>query len=157
MARSKKGKNLIYVLLGLVGLLAFFVLFVPTLTISASTPVWLENTITYATSFRDAFNVSGMVYMVILLGVLIAYLLLKYSKTRQNKDALKVVLAVVIAFAVYLLFTPALAAAFSDQVWLVDFSKLATDITEFIDTNNGFLTIIAGLGALTFFIVKKSK
>lgn len=157
MSRSKRNKNLVYLLMGVVGLLALFVLWVPTLTVSASTPAWLENTINYATSFRDAFNVSGMVYMVILLGVLIAWLFYKYSKTRQNKDTLKLVLGAVIAFAVYLLFTPALAAAFSDQQWLVDFSKFAVDVTDFIDANNGFLTIIGGLGALTFFIVKKAK
>jgi len=157
MAKSKRNKSLVYILMGVVGLLAVFVLWVPTLTVSASTPEWLESTIGYATDFRDAFNVSGIVYLVILLGVLIAWLFYKYSKTRQNKDTLKFVLAAVIAFAVYLLFTPALAATFSDQQWLADFSVLAVDITEFIEVNNGFLTIIGGLGALSFFIIKKTK
>lgn len=157
MAKSRGNKNLVYILLGVIGLFAAFVLWVPTLTVSASTPVWLEDTIGYATAFRDAFNVSGTIYLVVLLGVLIAWLFVKYSKTRQNKDGLRLLLIAVMAFAAYILFTPAFAATFSDQQWLVDFSALAVDITEFIEVNNGFLTIVGGLGALSFFIVKKSK
>ena len=147
--RKKQKRNLLYVVIAALVALAGVILLVPEMTVDSNTQPWLVDLINNSIAFREAFN--GTVITIIGLLLVGALLLYQYSKTRKNKQALGWALGVFAAFGVYLLLAPGLAAAFADQQWLVDFSKIATDTNSFINDNSGFFTFI-GMGSLVTFI-----
>lgn len=150
-----KRKNVLILVIVLIVAAAVAILWVPNIAIDANTPELLEDVILGTTAFRDAFNSTT----IIVIGLILTggFLFYQHSKDKQNKQYLGFALVAVLAFGAYLLLAPGLAAAFSDQDWLVSFADLAVDVNEFIDVNSGFLTFAALASLLAFIGYRSTK
>src|SRR5690554_4561094 len=106
--------------------LAATLLWLPNYPVDGNTPEWLAETVTRTTAFVAAFN--HVTIIVVGLVALVVLYFIRNTKTRQNADALKLLSIAGILYGAYLLLMPALAASFSDQQWLVDFSSHANEV-----------------------------